>query len=61
MGMPLAWHRRQAMMLAAQLPENNTDARLVVEAIRELMDTFLAQVPEKGTELAQNVLPFVSS
>jgi hypothetical protein len=30
MGIPQTWHRRQAMMLASQLPENSTDARLII-------------------------------
>ncbi len=60
MGMPLAWHRRQAMMLASQLPENHADAQLVLQAVTELMETFMAQVPHEEPARAANVLPFVS-
>jgi hypothetical protein len=41
------WHRRQAMMLAAQLPENLADAKLIIEAVEELLDTFLAKSPHR--------------
>jgi hypothetical protein len=37
----LSWHRRQAMMLASQLPENATDANAVIQALRELVDSWL--------------------
>lgn len=47
-------------MLAAQLPENLADAKLVMEAIQELLDTFLAKAPAQATEIASNVLPFAS-
>jgi hypothetical protein len=60
MGMPLAWHKRQALMLAAQLPENIKDARLVLEALSELLDTFLEGQPQDEPEMASNVLPFAS-
>lgn len=61
MGMPLAWHRRQAMLLASQLPENPDDAHLVVQAITELLETFLAQGPADQAARPSNVLPFVAS
>ncbi len=35
------WHRRQAMVLAGQLPESIVDARLVLQAVGELLDGFL--------------------
>ena len=59
MGMPLAWHRRHAVTIAGQLPENIVDARLVREAVTELVEGFLS----KGEAVApperpQNVLPF---
>ncbi len=60
MGMPLTWHRRHALMLASQLPENHADAKLVVQAITELLETFLAQAADQGQALASNVLPFAS-
>ena len=58
MGMPQNWHRRQAMVLAGQLPENTSDALLVLQAVKELVETFLsasdADIPDKQN----NVLPF---
>lgn len=48
------------MMLAAQLPENLADAKLVMEAVQELLDTFLAKGSTQVAEVASNVLPFVS-
>lgn len=58
MGMPLSWHRRHALTLAGQLPENIEDARLVLEAISELVEDFLSkgEVPEPLR--AKNVVPF---
>jgi hypothetical protein len=35
------WHRRQAVMLASQLPEGPGDALAVLECVRELVTTFL--------------------
>lgn len=40
------WHRRHAVMLASQLPEDTTDAKLVLQAVQELVETFLMQSPE---------------
>jgi len=60
MGMPLGWHKRHAVMLASQLPEDSDDARMVLEALRELLDTFLVEGPETAPDLTSNVLPFVS-
>lgn len=60
MGMPLAWHRRHALLLASQLPENVTDARLVVEAIAELLETFIAAAPAQEADKPSNVLPFAA-
>lgn len=61
MGMPLMWHRRHALLLASQLPDNPEDARLVVKAVAELLETFLAQAPKETAAPASNVLPFASS
>lgn len=60
MGMPAPWHRRQALMLASQLPENHADAELVVQAVRELLDTFLATHQGDAPGPASNVLPFTA-
>jgi hypothetical protein len=58
MGMPQIWHRRQAMVLAGQLPENPADALLVLEAMHELLDTFLSSSDAAPAPPATNVLPF---
>lgn len=58
--MPLPWHRRHALLLASQLPENSEDAHLVVEAITELLDTFMTEAPAEETAESSNVLPFAS-
>jgi hypothetical protein len=62
-GMPLGWHRRHALVMAGQLPENTEDARLVLIALHELVDNFLAQSSFDAEESprAANVLPFGSS
>lgn len=59
MGMPLGWHRRAAIILAGQLPDNPTDALLVLQAAKELVDTFLIGHADK-IEQASNVIPFGS-
>ena len=60
MGIPLLWHRRHAMMIAGQLPENLEDAELVLQAIQELMDTFLNKSPAHEPGRKDNVLPFAA-
>jgi hypothetical protein len=35
------WHRRQAVMLASQLPEGPHDALAVLDCVREIVVTFL--------------------
>jgi hypothetical protein len=61
MGMPQIWHKRQAMVLAGQLPENTAEALLVLQAMHELLETFLS-VPEGAiaARVATNVLPFIA-
>lgn len=54
---PLAWHRRHALNIAGQLPENVADARLVLQAVEELVEGFLNQAPDDERRAA-NVLPF---
>jgi len=48
-------------MLAGQLPENIDDARLVLKALEELVETFLAYGEENRPDRPDNVLPFVAS
>ena len=43
-----AWHRRQAIQVAAALPETQEDALLVLELAKELVTSFLA--PQRGKE-----------
>jgi hypothetical protein len=45
-------------MLASQLPEDVTDARLIIEAVRELMETFMVGEAPKAVERPTNVLTF---
>lgn len=61
MGIPLSWHRRHALMLASQLPENTADAELVLEAMQELVHMFLARAPKSDKDRANNVLSFAAS
>ena len=35
------WHRRHALHMASQLPENRVDALAVLECLKELLDGFL--------------------
>lgn len=59
MGIPTGWHRRQALMIASQLPETMSDAELIVQAVTELLETFLARAPiVVEVEGRSNVLPF---
>lgn len=59
MGMPQIWHRRQAMVLAGQLPENTEDAQLVLQAIHDLLERFLDQPAAQQTKvMAHNIVPF---
>ena len=60
-GMPTLWHKRHAMSLASQLPENPDDARLVLAAMQELVDVFLAGSSEPAPARADNVLPFAAN
>jgi hypothetical protein len=41
------WHRRQALTLASQLPDEPSDALAVLECVKELVTAFLqADAPE---------------
>jgi hypothetical protein len=62
MGMPQNWHRRQAMALVSQLPDGTADALLVLQAAKELVETFLAEQDGEGSpKRAANVLSFPAS
>jgi hypothetical protein len=59
LGMPLQWHRRQAIVLASQLPDNTGDATLVLAALTELVQSYLVANEMPGeAPLGANVLPF---
>ncbi|SHH62732.1 hypothetical protein [Bradyrhizobium erythrophlei] len=58
MAVLLSWHRRHALMLASQLPENSADARLVIQAVTELLDTFMTDTAD--TDRPSNVVAFGS-
>jgi hypothetical protein len=61
MRMTLQWHRRHAITIASQLPDNPEDALLVLEEARLLVQSYLVGVPEEEPEhvgRAPNVLPF---
>lgn len=60
MAVPLLWHRRHAMIIAGQLPEDPVDAALVLQAVQELMDTFLNRAPAQEQKRPDNVLPFAA-
>ena len=38
-----AWHKRHAVMIASQLPDNEEDALAVLDAARQLVTGFLAE------------------
>lgn len=58
LGMPSGWHRRAAIILVGQLPDSQADALLVLEAAKELVETFLGH--EDKPQRATNVIPFGS-
>ncbi len=61
-GTPLSWHRRVAMTLASQMPEESADAQLVMIALQDLMDNFMGKAPqEEQPQKSGNVLPFGSA
>jgi hypothetical protein len=41
-----SWHKRQALCLASQLPENASDANAVIRELQHLVDTWLHVAPE---------------
>jgi hypothetical protein len=40
------WHKQHALNLAAQLPENASDANAVIRELQHLVDTWLHVPPE---------------
>lgn len=61
--MPENWHRRQAIQLAAQLPEDAKDALIVLELTKELVEVFLkgSQEPLDRERPAPGILAFPAS
>jgi hypothetical protein len=48
------WHRRLALGLSAQLPDDAEDARAVLECVEELVETFLYPRPAAGAAEGQD-------
>jgi hypothetical protein len=46
------WHRRHAVSLACQLPENGEDAMIILEATIRLVREFMSGGPEPEKKLA---------
>jgi hypothetical protein len=40
------WHKRYALMLASQLPDNAADARAVLREAQDIVDAWLHVAPE---------------
>ena len=40
------WHKRHALMLGSQLPDNAADANAVIQALQSLVDTWMHVAPE---------------
>jgi hypothetical protein len=51
------WHRRQALILVAQLPEAIEDAKLVLMAMQDLVDNYLIEAP--APPRLANVVPLM--
>jgi hypothetical protein len=47
------WHRRHAIQLACQLPDDASDARAILREVQNLVDTWLHvdREPPPGTKL----------
>ena len=48
------WHKRHALMLGSQLPENASDGNAIIRELQSLVDTWLhpADVPAPSKVLA---------
>lgn len=49
------WHRRQALQLASQLPENAADANVVIRELQYLVDTWLHPVSDTPSNVVSLV------
>jgi hypothetical protein len=54
------WHKRHALQLVSQLPDNASDANAVIRELQHLVDTWLHVVPEP-MKASVTVLRAVSS
>jgi hypothetical protein len=45
------WHKRHALVLAGQLPENASDANAVIRELQHLVDTWLHVEPTAGSKV----------
>jgi hypothetical protein len=55
-----AWHRRQAVAIASTLPEDISDARIILQLTMELLEGFLSEgklVKSGGCALASQLRP----
>jgi hypothetical protein len=60
------WHKRTALNLAAQLPEDPEDVRLILEKVRQIVEDFFTDQPSNASKDGQieaareggNVVPF---
>lgn len=55
---PSAWHKRQAMLLASQLPEKNLDARMILQVMQELVENYLGDDELENIRSRPTLLPF---
>lgn len=62
MGKDQGWHRRQAIQIAAQLPDDPADALIVLGLAKNLVESFL-QAPRDllDDERGDVVVPFSSA
>jgi hypothetical protein len=51
----MMWHRRHALQIAAQLPDDPSDALIVLEHARKLVEEFLLAGPSGGKHLLRIV------
>jgi len=61
MGIPVGWHWRHALGITGQLPENPEDALLVLQCVKELLDTIQSKSAAGDAERPTNVIPFAGT
>lgn len=59
--MPDSWHRRHAIQIAAQLPEDPADALLVLELAKQLVEEFLRPQTALERAVGAEVVTFPAS